>query len=240
MKRKTYLPVFPGFYYSEFEADYYFELEHMNEIFNDIECAVLEEEFYSMEEYYDSNNRYELNVCQACTRVIERELKENGFIQKIIMERMISPREYNFHNDSIDIEVTLTKQNIKNIEKFINDHKEKFEEYLKAKYTSCSGFISFHDNYMSEEWEIKNAIDDSHKLGSILDFICSMLEIDSFILRELIEVYIEIDFDKLRLELYDKFSDKLNVEMNEEEKEKFDKVKNERELDNFPDQLKLF
>ena len=61
---------------------------------------------------------------------------------------------------------------MKNIKNYLKDNSKNWEVYLKEKYTSCDGFMSFHDNYPdSEQWEVKNAVQDEHRLGSILNFI---------------------------------------------------------------------
>lgn len=97
----------------------------------------------------------------------------------IEFQQVRSPKEYNFKNDSADVEIL---PNIDNIQSFIYKNKESFVKYLKSRYTSYDGFISFYENdFESWEQDTKKFTDfniDNHRLGSILDFIYEQLEID--------------------------------------------------------------
>jgi len=94
------------------------------------------------------------------------------FVHEIIFEQVSSPREYNFRNDIIDVEIILTNTNITSIKNIVNKFKDKWSIYLKNNYTSCDGFISNYSNAPnSSDWDIENILNDSHILGAILDFI---------------------------------------------------------------------
>lgn len=194
-KVETWLPIFPGFYNTLFEPDYEYISEDLKELLNDIDALrnystelsnIIQENKtvelmgriehtinYDAYDYFD-NSGYEKKVCQVSCECIKDILIENCLIKNLKFQKEVSPREYNFYNDSIDIEITFTKKNIANIKKIIADNFDEWTEYLKNRYTSCSGFISHYDNFPeSDEWQIDNALQQSHTAGSVLQFILS-------------------------------------------------------------------
>jgi hypothetical protein len=156
---KTYLPIFKGFYGSVWE-DYLTadgEAEHYN----------LPEEF-DFFNYLDYDKYHEELVRQFC-QIAENHLYQ--FVEKIIFEKLVSPKYYNFSNDSIDCIIIPKLEAIKN---YIYSNKEEYGKYLKDNYTSRDGFISYHANDF-ENWEALTEdftdLTGSHTLGSILNFI---------------------------------------------------------------------
>lgn len=186
---KTYLPVFPGFYNTIFEADETSEIENINQ----------ERSLKGLPDInYDDCNfdykTYQTEVCEQACNYVELRLKELDLIHSINMEEIISPREYNFYNDSINIEVNLLKKHVKNIKKYINNNLDAYKQYLKERYTSCSGFSSSYPNYF-EGWQqltdnFTNLESNGHYLGSILQFICDCEGISQYSIYEHVEVYI--------------------------------------------------
>lgn len=166
---ETWLCVFPGFYGTIFEA---------NE--EDEVCSQNQERDSSLPEIeYDdldfNNQEYELDVVKQCTSFIEDQLKELGMVTAIRLQSVRSPREYNFLNDSGNIEIDLTNKNLKAIKAYIYSHIDEYEEYLK-RYQSRSGFSSYYDPNF-ESWReytenFMNYSDNAHHLGSVLEFIC--------------------------------------------------------------------
>ena len=156
---KTYLPIFNGFYGSVWE-DYLTadgEAEHYN----------LPEDF-DFFNYVDYDKYHEELVKQFC-QIAENHLYQ--FVDKIIFEKLISPKYYNFHNDSIDCTIIPKLDAIKS---YIYSNKEAYGKYLKDNYSSRDGFISFHSSKF-EDWEALTEdftdLTQSHTLGSILSFI---------------------------------------------------------------------
>jgi len=175
MKKETYLPIFQGFYGTLFESDHLEEqaIENLNE--DRAENKLKPVEWDDVEfDYQDYMHHASLECCGA----IERQLQ---YIDKSIViefQKIVSPREYNFTNDSIDIEVTIDNYNI--ILKYVEDNKEAFNAYIKECYTSYDGFTSFVTNN-PVEWlnEFKTGVKEEHKLGSLLNFILINEEYDS-------------------------------------------------------------
>jgi len=168
-KFETFLPLFPGFYNTYLESDdaETSELDYINE--QRAENGLEQIEWDKCEFDYDE---YRQRVSKAYTNAVEHELKSLGLVNNIEFQELISPKEYNFSTDSIDVEIDV---NIENLQKYIAENKQKFIEYLKEKYTSCSGFISSYstdfDVWSEDTDTFTNFECNGHYLGSILDFI---------------------------------------------------------------------
>lgn len=150
----SYLPIFSGFYNTIFQADEEMVIEHP----------------YKYDDYDFDYEGYQQDVAKECVKQVEEWLED--FDIKVKFEELISPREYNFSNDSINVEYALGKDSMKKILDYLEENKEAFSEYIKKRYTSRSGFISSYSND-ANEW-IKDLKDESslhHKLGSVLEFI---------------------------------------------------------------------
>ena len=162
---ETYLPVFSGFYCGYFESHIDFLAESEYEYYRDTYCEDLE--FDDLE--FDYKSFY--NDCAECMVFeVRDELVSLGFVSDIDYQNISSPKYYNFANDSIYVAIKLNDEKITNIMNYLNQNKEEFAEYLKGKYTSCDGFISSYSNDVND-WLNPEALEHSHKLGSILDFI---------------------------------------------------------------------
>lgn len=163
----TWLPVFSGFYGTIWEPDETREIEYINE---ERENKGLEPlEFDAFEFDYEG---YRQHCAKQFTNAMEDHLK--GFVSGIEFERVRSPREYNFHNDAIDVKISLTRENTKKIGEFLKEHEVEFQQYIKETYTSCSGFISFYPNDAKVfVGKLNKALEHEHKLGAILQFIAT-------------------------------------------------------------------
>lgn len=161
MKYKTFCPLFPGFYNTVFQYD---REDEDIEYYNEEHGTNLD--YDSFEWNY---SEYENRVSKAFVNRLESELKQFLPI-KIAFEQIHSPREYNFANDSINVEISLS---LDKLIKLIKDRKEQAGEYFTEKYTSRSGFISFHSNNI-EDWLNKAYIleNPAHRIGALLDCLC--------------------------------------------------------------------
>lgn len=165
-KFETFCPLFPGFYGTIFE----YEGEE-----NDIgEYNMEHETDLNWDDFNWNYKDYHNRVAKAFVNRLESELNAI-FPVKIEFQELISPREYNFANDSINVKVEL---NLKVLLTHIKARKEQATKYFKDKYTSYSGFISFHspdiDNWLNPSYIIQ---DSKHRIGALLDCLCS-IEID--------------------------------------------------------------
>ena len=104
MKVQTFLPVFNGFYNTlfenlidnaaEFAIDDYNEQNNTNLVYDDFNFN------------FDSIMQ---EICKDAVSKIEEKLNEIGINCSIKYDTLISPREYNFSNDSINIEINFKK-----------------------------------------------------------------------------------------------------------------------------------
>lgn len=148
---KTYLPLFSGFYGTIWESD---------------ESNFCSENDCSYDDLIVDNDAYEGDVVLSICNFVEANCE---FIKAIEFEEIVSPREYNFRNDSANVSIAIKKREFK---KYLYANKEALDIYLKERYTSCSGFISSYGNSF-EAWkeETNNFTNlDNHYLGSLLDF----------------------------------------------------------------------
>jgi len=157
---KTFLPLFNGFYGS---------------IWEDYLTSDGEAEHYKLDENFDffayiDYNKYFNELSNQFCNIVESELKE--FINSIKFEELISPKFYNFSNDSINC---VIDPNTEKIKEYIFNNKEQFCKFLKEQYTSCDGFNSSHSNNFEDWAELTNNFEDlnsnGHHLGAILNFI---------------------------------------------------------------------
>jgi len=175
MKIKTFLPCFPGFYNTIYQFDDDDDLLYQinqNRKYN----SLTEINFESLDIDY---KQYELDIVTSFCDVIRENLKD--YISNIEFERIISPKEYNFRNDSADV---IIEPKPAAIQSFIYANKDAFINYLKKNYTSYDGFIShFSNNFESWESDTDNFINysiDGHRLGAILEFIASIINNDPY------------------------------------------------------------
>ena len=191
MKVQTFLPVFNGFY---------------NTVFEDI----LDNATDNVIEYHNETNGTELNydnfdfdfttiqneICKDAVSKVEEKLNEIGINCTINFETLFSPREYNFINDSINIEINFKK--FSRVIEILEQNFDSFAQYIKDHYTSCSGFISSHSSYASDWMEDlrEDAENETHKVGAVLDFILQEIEEykDDDLYFDLCENHYEIDY----------------------------------------------
>ncbi len=170
----TWLPVFHGFYESIFDPErdfigYETELtlsekkEYYPEVFNE----GVTEEFFDNHFWECLTNRgaameaVSENICEAL-----KDIDPIGVIKAIEYETVVSPKYYNFSNDSINCKITFDQAVL---QKYINDNIEAFTKYIEERYTSRDGFRSWHSNDV-EDWKNLDNLGE-HSTGSVLQFV---------------------------------------------------------------------
>ena len=163
---KTYLPCFNGYYGSIFEASS--EEQEIDNINDERAKLNLPDIDYDACEW--DYSEYYKDMSEKITDTIEGFLQELYPSISIKYEKTVSPKEYNFTNDSINIELYIDEKTLGKIYNYLLSHKPEFEKYL-GKYTSCSGFISSYsdqpETWLNEYW--KDIRTNGHYLGSILE-----------------------------------------------------------------------
>ena len=191
MKVQTFLPVFNGFYNTLFEdildsttdnaIEYYNEQNNTNLVYDDFNFN------------FDSIMQ---EICKDAVSKIEDKLNEIGINCTIVYENLVSQREYNFSNDSINIEINFKK--FSRVIEILEQNYDSFSQYIKEHYTSCSGFISSHSSYASDWIEDlrEDAENEAHKVGAVLNFIIQEIEEykDEDLFFELYDNYYEIEY----------------------------------------------
>ena len=171
MRVQTFLPVFNGFYNTLFEdiidnaVDY--AIEYHNEQKNtDLVYDDFNFDFITLQN----------EICKDAVSKIEEKLNEIGINCTIIYENLVSPKYYNFINDSINIEINFKK--FSQVIEILNQNFDSFSQYIKDNYTSLDGFISSYSSNASDWMEDlrEDAENEAHKVGAVLDFILQEIE----------------------------------------------------------------
>jgi hypothetical protein len=154
----TWLPLFRGFYGTIWDGDS--ELESFCE-YHEVDADEVDVDWLG----------YRQKVAVSITSEIESKLIELGLVESVKFETIISPNYYNFVNDSIDVEIVPI---VDSIVSYIHSNYDAFDTYLKERYTSRDGFISFRFNSAVEWAEDTSNFTalgkDSHVLGALLNF----------------------------------------------------------------------
>ena len=116
------------------------------------------------EQYWDSfdNGKYMQAVAELADDTLQssfdREHGELGDLKvygvtEIKGSKIVSPREYNFATDQLDIDITMhdnTPELVANKLEQLNQKDDTFAKYLKDNFTSYDGFMSFVTNDVQE------------------------------------------------------------------------------------------
>lgn len=166
----TFLPVFTGFYCNgNFEIDLDSEIDYIHNERTSNRLPNLTDIPLETNE-----DKLHLDVSKAMCNYVENKFNQESDTEITIkFGELRSPREYNFGNDSINCEITC---DIEKLLQICSDNTEKFETYIKERYTDCDGFWSSHSNIVSDWLNIDYINEKSeHRVGAILEFICTKL-----------------------------------------------------------------
>lgn len=162
-KIESYLPVFPGFYGTILESDDYHE-----------EDSIAEGKTW--DDYEWDYDEYHQRVARASVDVVAEWLTPLGIT--VEFQKLVQPRQYNFGNDSVNVEFTLSDNSWSEIIEYLMENEEEFREYIKNRYTSYDGFSSHYSND-SDVWltdYIPNKYKPEHILGALVDFYLDLEE----------------------------------------------------------------
>ena len=104
----TWLPLFPGFYHTGLDQtddnpDYQWELMNDPHSLSKEVSDLLDEHWWNCIDY----SAYHQKVAERFTDFIAEMLEDTGLIVELIPQYVSSPREYNFMNDSFNIQALL-------------------------------------------------------------------------------------------------------------------------------------
>ena len=173
-------PYFTGFYgyelFTELDDMSGFEYNHP-ELYNELcERGLIRDFTEKIYDLIDWSKTYEN---------ISKQLVDNVYwgifsdrVEGVDYHSLHSPKYYNYSTDEIYMKMSITDDQLYDIEMFcFGEMKGAFEGYLKYKYTSCSGFISFIPNnlpeFKEEYREYKRTEDENFEtyLGILFEFI---------------------------------------------------------------------
>jgi len=170
-KIDTWCPLFPGFYETFYSFDFS-DCEYA--LFNDPDAVKeaypkvyewIMENLYDYVDYSAYRNATAEAFVEALLDYIREELPGlSAIIKGIEYQTVQSPKEYNFQSDSINIAVDVNLAELCKL--FVNS--QGVREYLKARYTSCSGFISHYSNDLDEFLADE---DIAHTAGTMLEYL---------------------------------------------------------------------
>ena len=170
---KTYLPVFSGFYGTLFE----------DIIDSEVDYILEGEETYTTDNVEFDYKTFKEDISKQCVGVFEDAFNRDMHTKlSVSFESLFSPKFYNFENDSINVTISLSRNDFDTVISAIKENKTEISEQLKEKYSSRDGFSSFHSTDL-DEWiedltlEFENEEDCSHKWGAILEILCDVLDI---------------------------------------------------------------
>ena len=169
-KIETWCPIFPGF------DNTLYEFNEEDEIYN-LNC---EKEKGSKDLDYDDFDYdykgYGKDIAESFVDSFSDKLSESiPLLDKIVCQKVVSPKEYNWYNDSINIEVICKKGFEKWVKDYLKTNADKWKKYLENHYTSYDGFLSSFPNNLKgweELTEDYTNFENGHSLGSILSFYC--------------------------------------------------------------------
>ena len=175
MKKSTWLPIFSGYYNGWFEPidnfiDYESGLDSQSykEHYEGLYSAGIPQDFFNENlwdcleyDYMALYNELSEDICNAVEK-----LDTQGIVKSIEFEELISPKEYNFFNDSINCKITYNQTKLM---KFIKSNMESFSYYILERYTRRDGFIPSYPN--DRNYWLNTANHNDHEIGAILNFM---------------------------------------------------------------------
>jgi len=211
-KIHTFAPLFPGFYGTLFESDYYDELNEISGLLEDFIDPLYSHHLSEVASIIYGNwkaytidwKKYNHEYCSRICEHLSTLLEDIPGFNSIELEKVVSPKEYNFYNDSIDCSVCLNSlaEFRKWIFDFCKENEEEFSKWLVRRYTSRDGFISGHSNN-PEDWFkiIKNKSLNGHYCGALLEFYFQIIDVNADDLYQSVErpclsEYISLHIDK--------------------------------------------
>lgn len=189
---KTFLPQFTGFYSTLFE----------DIIDSEVDYILEGEETYTTDNVEFDYKAFKEDISKQCVGVFEDAFNRDMHVKlSVSFESLFSPKFYNFENDSINVAISLNKEDFDAIISAIKENKTEISEQLKERYSSREGFSSFHSTDL-DEWiedltlEFENEEDCSHKWGAILEILSNVLDIiDEEDMVDLVRGNVSLDYE---------------------------------------------
>ena len=171
------IPIFSGTY------ETIWQVNECNDNGDEIEIEYNHKDLmFSIADLYHDEQKY-------ITEAIKSEV---DFIDKIIVPgSFISPREYNFKTDVINLDITIDVKKLKKTLKELETD-QKFHKFLKDNYSSYDGFMSFTpNNYMELKDNIINEGSEAEQsIAAIIVYLASDKDVNTNYLFSEIERFL--------------------------------------------------
>jgi hypothetical protein len=124
---------------------------------------------FGLDYFWDNfqSDKYKLAIQERAHSFINGKIKEGDVWIYIKAGEIYSPKYYNFSNDEMDLDVTFSKKDVLNS---VNNDIQKFDEFLKERYSSRDGFNSFTSNNYNDWLEDFNDEKDT-AIGAVLTYL---------------------------------------------------------------------
>ena len=129
-KIESYLPLFDGFYNTLFEYD---REEDDIQSYNDEYGTDFDYEDFDWN-YAERHNRISEQICGIVENLLSDEMLE----MTINFQKLVSPKYYNFENDSINCEYVISQKQYDLVLDYIKSNWTNFEVWIKNRYTTRS------------------------------------------------------------------------------------------------------
>lgn len=145
---ETFCPAFPGFYGTHFEIEQ--DEERTDEP--------------TRKEYLQAMN----DVARNCCAWVSQELDKTGIVRSVEFQAVVSPREYNFTNDTINCKI---KYSIRALRRYLDENSVAFDAFCKERFSSRPGFCSFFPNEGKEYTNDFIKEKEEALIGVLLEFV---------------------------------------------------------------------
>jgi hypothetical protein len=179
-----WLPVFPGFYSTIFEFDEQASADVLDDLLpENLRGGPMLDVLARLVEPKVRYREWMVDFSKKMVKAVHGHVRKPGLIPElhVAYEQLTSPREYNFHNDAINVQYGSDDWDMVRcrILLLLGRYHKEWEEYLR-RYISCSGFIS---SYPHTPWEWFLETDryralERHYLGAVLQFLLGLGEFE--------------------------------------------------------------
>lgn len=208
------------------------ELFYTIDTYSQFSTELLDEEWFDESEFNHSLFLKELADLHA--EIIQNNLPAGG-INSVDVVAVGSPHEYNFSTDWCELEIDVDLDKLR--EYLENGVSLEFDAFLRERFTSRSGFMSFTPNNIMDFNEVLDKVSDEYSSEEDFDKCVTVLA-GWYLTREVLteDEYLDEMYDRvyeIMSNNFKQFTDETHVEYQEYERE-FQKRENQLGFEGFP------
>ena len=138
---------------------------------------ILEDENLEWDNVKFKYREFKIDVSKQCVGAFQGAFNRDiGTNIDISFGSLISPMQYNFTNDFIDVIFKVSEEDFEKIKEAIIENKVEISKMIKERFSSRDGFVSFMSTDF-DEW-IED-MEHYQKFGALLEMLCEVLEVIS-------------------------------------------------------------